>query len=72
MKPPSGSDIVRTGYPRIYRVQWARNGYCYVSSTVNGSLIATYNDLVSLGTYEWHDEGRLPDDIRTFAMEIKP
>lgn len=51
----------------LYRIDWYRNGNCFVSSIVNGCLVATYLD------GEWSEnDGKLPDDIRALAMESKP
>lgn len=51
----------------LYRIDWYRNGNCFVSSLVNGCLVATYLD----GKWS-EDDGKLPDDIRTLAMESRP
>ena len=62
----SGSDVVRTSYHQIYRVRWCRNGYCYVTSTVNGSIVGVYSES------GWVDDAALPDDVRSFALSAKP
>lgn len=65
-KPQSGSDVIsRTTYG-IYRIDWCRNGYCYVVSHVNHSLIGAYVDGV------WDDAGKLPDPVRAIAMLRQP
>lgn len=59
---------VKTVHARLlYRIDWYRNGTCFVSSAVTGSLVATYID----GRWST-DDGRLPDDIRALAMDTMP
>jgi hypothetical protein len=59
--PTSGSDILKTRYFRIYRIQVCRNGYAYVTSSVNHSLVGAFVDGA------WCDDAALPDDVRAFA-----
>ena len=63
---PSGHDVVVTRHTGIYRIRWTRNGRCYVTSAVNGGLLASFRD----GT--WDDKGRLPDHVQTAALESRP
>lgn len=63
---PAGSDVVITRHHRIYRIQWCRNGYCYVTSTVNGDLAGAYVD------GKWDDAGKLPEDVRLAAEQCAP
>lgn len=58
---------VRSVHARaLYRIEWYRNGNCFVSSMVNGSLVGAFID------GEWGYDDAMPDDIRTLAMESRP
>jgi hypothetical protein len=58
---------VKTVYTRLlYRIDWYRNGNCFVSSTANGSLTGAYIDGA------WGHDHALPDNVRSLAMESKP
>lgn len=78
MKKQSGSDVIDTKHFRIYRIQWTRNGFIYVHSSKTLAHVATYSDLHgdnggTIGNFTWDDNGKLPDDVRAFAMmEPKP
>lgn len=64
----AGSDVVLTKFFRIYRVQWTRNGFCYIISVVNHSIVGVY----SADEGKWVDDAALPEDIRDAAMQIRP
>ena len=58
---------VKTIHTRLlYRIDWYRNGNCFVSSTANGCLVGAYID------GKWSYDQALPDDIRALAMESRP
>lgn len=56
----------RLVYFRIYRIAWADHGTCSVRSLVTNALVGSFLDGV------WHEDGRLPDDVMTRAMDCRP
>jgi hypothetical protein len=57
---------------RTYRVAWfasrpeSDGPACAVMSNVNHAIVGTYV------AGEWDDLGKLPDDVRKFAMSVQP
>lgn len=57
---------VKSVHSRIYRIDWYRNGNCFVSSNVNAALAGAYINGA------WCHDAAMPDDVRTLAMEVRP
>lgn len=68
----AGSDVVLTRYwsppgcPASHRIQWCRNGYCYVVRLSYGGLVGAYVDGA------WIDNQFLPSAVREYAMLVRP
>jgi hypothetical protein len=68
----SSSDVVLTRYwsppgvPATHRVQWCRNGYCYVVRLRSGDLLGAFVD------GRWIDDADLPGAVREYAMLVRP
>lgn len=63
----SEASVARRGTIRIYAVTWFMDGTAVVRSLTNDDLVGEYEPGVG-----WDDRGRLPDDVRDYAMMIRP